>query len=209
MPIVRIARHAETTWNAQGRYQGRIDAPLSDLGRAQAEALAHALAEKGIAKILSSPLSRCVETAMPLARTIGVPIQTDPLLTEIAHGDWEGRYREEIARNDPIRFRAWRQRPGEVQFTGGESLRDVAIRWDRFVSAFEPSVDTLIVSHDIVVRIALLERTGRSIDDLRTVRARNAAYAEFEVTEDRWRLLHESVTAHLRGLAADHARQAL
>ena len=209
MSIVRIARHAETTWNAHGRYQGRIDSPLSGLGRAQAAALARALKDKPIGKIVTSPLSRCVETAAPLARALGVPIQTDELLTEIAHGDWEGRYRDEIARNDPARFRAWRERPAEVQFTGGESLRDVAHRWERFVASFEPTVDSLIVTHDVVVRIALLERTGRSLEGLRTMRAHNAAYAEFAVENNCWRLVHASVANHLNGLTADHKRQAL
>jgi len=209
MPILRIARHGETTWNAQGRYQGRLDVPLSPLGRAQARALAEALSDKDIGAIISSPLLRCVETAMPLAELIGVTVQTDPLLTEIAHGTWQGRYRDEIARSEPELYRAWREHPEAVRFEGGESLRDVEVRWQRFVTGFEPHSNTLIVTHDIVARIALLERTGRSIQTLRDVRSLNGAYAEFAVERDRWRLLAESVSSHLKDLEADHERQAL
>lgn len=210
MPInVYIARHGETTWNAVGRYQGRLETPLSPLGQAQAQALAGALEPKEIGRIISSPLSRCVQTALALSVEIGVEIETDPLLLEIAHGAWEGRYRDEIARSEPELFRAWREQPQFVKFEGGESLADVFERWKRFIERFEPTQNTLLLTHDIVVRLALLERTGRPIEDLRHVRALNAAYAQFEVSNGRWTLLHECVADHLAGLAADPEKQAL
>ena len=93
-------------------------------------------------------------------------------------------------------------------------MRDQAIvihsnRWKRFVAAFDASADTLLMTHDVVVRIAILERTGRGIEQLRTVRALNAAYGEFEVSGDTWTLRRECVDEHLAGLAADPERQAL
>jgi broad specificity phosphatase PhoE len=209
MAVVRIARHGETTWNAVGRYQGRLDTPLSKLGEAQAEALADALEDCGIRRIISSPLTRCVTTASPLAARIGIAVHTDPLLIEIAHGNWEGRYRDEIAASEPERFRLWREQPQLVQFDGGESVADVMNRWKRFVASFEPVEDTLIVTHDIVVRVAILERSGRGPADLRSVRALNGAYAEYETDGDRWRLISECVGGHLKGLKADPDTQAL
>jgi broad specificity phosphatase PhoE len=206
---VYIARHGETTWNAVGRYQGRLETPLSPLGQAQAQALAAALAPKGIGRIISSPLSRCVQTAVPLSVETGVPLETDPLLLEIAHGDWEGRYRDEIARSEPELYRTWREQPQLVKFAGGESLLDVFERWKHFAERFDPRENTLILTHDIVVRLALLERTGRPMEDLRHVRALNAAYAVFEVTNGRWSLLQECVDDHLAELAADPEKQAL
>ncbi len=192
-----------------GRYQGRIDTPLSALGEAQAQALAGALAGKGVRRIISSPLSRCVQTALPLSNATGVPIEIDPLLIEIAHGTWEGRYRDEIARTEPALFKAWREHPETVRFQGGESLQDVMDRWTAFVRGFDPSVDTLIMTHDVVVRLAILERTSRGISDLRHVRALNGAYAEFEVENGQWTLRNPCVSDHLAGLAADIERQAL
>jgi len=209
MSIVRIARHGETTWNAVGRYQGRLETPLSPLGQAQALALAGALRDKGIRRIISSPLSRCVQTAVPLSVETGVPIETDPLLLEIAHGTWEGRYRDEIARSEPELFRNWREHPERVRFTGGESLQDVLDRWKLFVSRFDASVDTLLMTHDVVVRLAILERTGRGMDQLRHVRALNASYAEFEVEQGKWKLLAECVSVHIADLEADLEGQAL
>ncbi len=209
MALVRIARHAETTWNAVGRYQGRIDSPLSPLGQAQSQALARALRDRGIARIISSPLSRCIQTALPLSLVTNVAIETDPLLLEIAHGAWEGRYREEIAQSEPELYWEWREHPERVRFKGGESLGDVAARWKAFVESFDARADTLIVTHDIVVRLALLERSGRDVEDLRTVRALNGAYAQFSVENGRWTLQQDCAIEHLAGLAADPERQAL
>ncbi|MFN2450358.1 MAG: histidine phosphatase family protein [Candidatus Baltobacteraceae bacterium] len=209
MPIVRIARHAETTWNAVGRYQGRIDAPLSPLGQAQAQALARALREKNIGRIISSPLSRAVHTALPLSLVTNVPVETDPLLLEIAHGTWEGRYREEIAQTEPVLYWEWREHPERVAFPAGESLGSVAERWNAFARGFRPHADTLIVTHDVVVRLAILAQTGREQSGLRDVRALNAAYARFQVDGAQWRMQADCVVDHLGGLAADAARQAL
>jgi broad specificity phosphatase PhoE len=206
---IYIARHGETTWNAVGRYQGRMETPLSPLGQAQAQALGHALRAKQIARIISSPLARCLQTALPLSVLTHVEIESDPLLLEIAHGTWEGRYRDEIARSEPELFRRWREEPQTVQFQGGESLQDVYERWSRFVTAFDPSENTLLVTHDIVVRIALLERAGRPLQDLRRVHALNAAYALFDVTGGVWTLRIACEQAHLAELAADAERQAL
>jgi probable phosphoglycerate mutase len=209
VPIVRIARHGETTWNAVGRYQGRLETPLSPLGQAQAQALAGALRDAGIKRIISSPLSRCMQTAVPLSMMTGVPIETDDRLLEIAHGTWEGRYRDEIARTEPERYTMWRQHPERVHFTGGESLADVLARWKSFVMDFVPTVDTLLMTHDVVVRVAVLERTGRDISELRTIRAENAAYAIFDVQGEAWTVVSECEKSHLAELAADPERQAL
>ncbi len=96
-----------------------------------------------------------------------------------------------------------------VRFQGGESLQDVLDRWKAFLKNFDASVDTLLVTHDVVVRLAILERTDRSINDLRHVRALNGAYAEFEVEQGTWTLLRQCVSDYLAGRTADIERQAL
>jgi probable phosphoglycerate mutase len=210
MPVnIYVARHGETTWNAVGRYQGRLETPLSPLGQAQAQALAGALVDKGLERIISSPLKRCMQTALAVSIATGVPIEEEPLLLEIAHGTWEGRYRDEIAQNDPQTYRTWREHPQDVRFQGGESLNDVLQRWRAFVEKFDPRENTLLVTHDIVVRIALLERAGRPLSELRHVHALNAAYALFDVENGAWTLRSECVADHLADLAADPEKQAL
>ncbi|MGZ3504393.1 MAG: histidine phosphatase family protein [Vulcanimicrobiaceae bacterium] len=209
MAIVRIARHGESTWNRLARYQGRRDADLSPLGRVQAQALAGALHDAGIKRIVSSPLQRCTLTAQPLSELAGLAIGSDHRLIEIAHGSWEGRYREEIERDDPQRYRLWREHPERVAFEYGETLDDVLDRWKRFAASLDTSGDTLIVTHDVVVRLAILERSGRAPAELWQPRVVNGGYAEFEVRAGRWRLLQECVEWHLAGHATDPGSQAL
>ncbi|MBV9402982.1 MAG: histidine phosphatase family protein [Candidatus Eremiobacteraeota bacterium] len=206
---VFIARHGETTWNITGRYQGRLESPLSALGVAQAQRLAESLASHPLKRIISSPLGRCVATARIVAEKFGLTVETDPLLIEIAHGSWEGRYRDELAANDPERYRQWRHQPEIVQFENGESIRDVLARWRRFVSGFHPSEDTLLVSHDAVVRVALVDLLKRPLSEFWKSRVMNGAYAWFQVNGSKWEVVRECVSDHLAGLVADPSTQAL
>jgi phosphoserine phosphatase len=206
---VYVARHGETTWNAAGRYQGRLESELTPLGMRQAEALAAAMAQARVARVVSSPLQRCVETARPSAVRTHVPLETDELLIEIAHGTWEGRLRDEIATNDPERYRAWRHDPARVRFERGESVADVLERWRRFARAFRADEPALLVTHDAVVRVALLDAAGRELDAFWNARVENGAYAEFDVSGSGWALVRESVADHLGPLRAAIEGQAL
>jgi broad specificity phosphatase PhoE len=191
------------------RYQGRRDADLSPLGRVQAQLLAGSLHHAGITRIVSSPLQRCVLTARPLAQLSGIPLETDARLIEIAHGTWDGRYRDEIERDDAQRYRLWREHPESVAFEHGETLADVLDRWKSFVAALDTSVDTLIVTHDVVARLALLERTGQTPAEFWQPRVVNGGYAEFDVRDGQWHLVEECIDDHLAGRTADSASQAL
>jgi len=210
-PLVRVyvARHGETTWNLAGRYQGRRESELSELGLRQAHALGAAMSRAGIGRVVSSPLVRCVETARPAAERAGVPLETDVRLIEIAHGTWEGRLRDELAANDPIRYRAWREDPAHVGFENGETIADVRMRWRDFAASFSPNAPALVVTHDAVVRVALLEGTARELDDFWRARVENGAYAVFAVAGSMWTLLDECVADHLGALRASTDRQAL
>jgi broad specificity phosphatase PhoE len=211
-----VARHGETTWNLAGRYQGRLESALSALGVRQATALAdHFFARLGKgesvpARALSSPLLRCTATARLCTQRLGIEVDADERLIEIAHGTWEGRYREELERDDPSRYRAWREDPANVAFEGGERLTDVLRRWQSFAAELARSPGhTLVVTHDAVVRCALLEATGRDLRDFWNTHVENAAFARFTADDRRLVLEAECETEHLSGLRADVAGQAL
>ncbi|HTX60035.1 MAG TPA: histidine phosphatase family protein [Verrucomicrobiae bacterium] len=208
MALAFVARHGETQWNLEGRYQGRLESELSPLGRRQAEALARALAGKPIRRVYTSPLARCAQTARPLAIALGVPLETDPLLLEIGHGSWEGRLRDEIAADEPELLRAWREAPQTVRFRGGESLEEVRERWRRFASKL-PDEDVAVVTHDVLVRVAILEGSDRSLSRFWEPRVRNGAFARFSRESDAWYLIEECGDRHLAGILADESRQAL
>lgn len=206
---VYVARHGETTWNVEGRYQGRLESPLSELGGRQSEALANAMSPLGLGRVVSSPLGRCVATAEPAAARARLPVERDPRLIEIAHGSWEGRLRDELAANDPQRYHAWRNDPAHVAFEDGETLAQVRDRWRAFAASFQPEAPALVVTHDAVVRVALTDARGEGLEAFWNARVENGAYAIFEVDGGTWTLLEACVTAHLEGLRADTARQAL
>jgi len=129
----------------QRRFQGRLDTPLSPLGRRQAERVALRLARPhdppalpvpaGLpAVIVHSPLARAAGTASAIGAAIvqaghaEVQLQSDDRFAEIGQGDWEGRLASEIAEVDGDRLAAWRQRPAEASAPGGEALADVRTR---------------------------------------------------------------------------------
>ena len=204
-----VARHGETTWNLAGRYQGRLESDLSPLGVRQSLALADAMASAGAGSVVSSPLRRCTATAQPTANRAGVLVETDERLIEIAHGTWEGRYRDELAANDPARYRAWRADPAHVQFENGENIAHVLARWRAFTASFAPATPALVVTHDAVVRVALVDATSRGLEDFWTTRVENGAYAVFDVDGARWTLVEECVADHLGALRAPTEGQAL
>ena len=172
---ILLARHGETPWNAEGRYQGQIDIPLSPVGEAQARALGERLRDVPITRAVASPLSRARRTAeLALGKERAGMLQIDPDVQEIAHGEWEGLLATEINEKDPARLRAWREEPDTVLMPGGESLRQVLDRsWRGLVRATEGlgADDTLLlVAHDAVNRVLLCKILGLPIGKLWTFR---------------------------------------
>ena len=166
-----LARHGETAWNAEGRYQGQEDIALSPVGEAQALALGERLRDVRIDRAIASPLSRARRTAeFALGRARASMLATDPGLMEIAHGEWEGLLAGEIRERDPERARAWREEPHEVLMPKGESLQHVL---DRAWPALERACDglgdgdtLLLVAHDAVNRVLLCRILGLPLSRL-------------------------------------------
>lgn len=161
---ILLARHGETPWNAEGRYQGQEDIPLSPVGEGQARALGERLREVTITRAVASPLRRARHTAELALGQRDLPLTLDPGLMEIAHGTWEGLLASEIREADPERLRQWREAPHEVLMPQGESLQHVLDRaWPAFARATEGlgNDDTLlVVAHDAVNRVLLCRILG-------------------------------------------------
>jgi len=168
---ILLARHGETPWNAEGRYQGQEDIPLSLVGEAQARALGARLADVRIDRAVASPLVRAKTTAeFALGDARKTQLVTDPGLMEIAHGTWEGLLASEIRDRDGERLQAWRDAPDTVLMpgAGGESLQMVFDRaWPAFARATEGLGDDdtlLVVAHDAVNRVLLCRLLGIPFD---------------------------------------------
>jgi broad specificity phosphatase PhoE len=144
---VVLLRHGESTAIVEGRFQGRLDVPLSPLGRREAELAAQRLARPHATpslpipggpprEIVHSPLARAAQTADAVAAAaeaadaFGQPIprRPDDGFSEIGQGDWEGRLATEIRERWADTLSAWRLRPTEAHAPGGERLTEVQAR---------------------------------------------------------------------------------
>jgi broad specificity phosphatase PhoE len=136
-----LVRHGESTYVAEGRFQGRQDPPLSALGERQALLVGARLADRDAHTplpipagppqlIWHSPLQRAVQTATSVAQTqpVNVALQPAPGLTEIAQGDWEGQPSAVVRERWANELAAWRRSPATNHAPGGESLTEAAER---------------------------------------------------------------------------------
>jgi probable phosphoglycerate mutase len=162
---IMLARHGETPWNAEGRYQGQVDIPLSEVGIGQATALGQRLQDVHIDRAVASPLARATRTAqLALGEDRTPMLAFDDGLLEIAHGEWEGLLASEIAQRDPQRLQAWKDAPESVLMPGGESLQMVLERaWPalkRACAGLGADDTLLVVAHDAVNRVLLARILG-------------------------------------------------
>ena len=170
---VLLVRHGETPWNAEGRYQGQTDIPLSPIGEEQARKLGARLADVTITRAVVSPLSRARRTAeLALGTARESMLSIDEGFSEIAHGNWEGKLAGEIAESDGERFAAWRNAPESVLMPGpgGESLDHVLDRaWpalQRACAGLGDNDTLLVVAHDAVNRVLLCRILGVPLSKL-------------------------------------------
>lgn len=159
-----LMRHGETLFNAEGRYQGQRDAPLSARGLAQAEAVSSALAAEvpgQNVRLICSPLGRVQQSVEVLLRHL--PADTaqriDPRLKELSMGAFEGKNRAEIAIHWPDIRRGLAKREWMFHAPGGESLDAFTKRVSdalndiRETQKAAPGTAQIIVSHAMTGRI--------------------------------------------------------
>ncbi len=153
---VLLLRHGQSTWNADGRWQGWSDPPLSELGRVQAADAAVHLAGLGLTSVSASDLDRARTTAAIAADALGLaPVLVEPDLREYNVGLWEGLARPEIERQWPDDLEAWRN--GRLTATpGGETRRFFLARVEaalaRVVSSVDAGHSPLVITHGGVIR---------------------------------------------------------
>jgi broad specificity phosphatase PhoE len=208
-----FVRHGVTEWNREGRWQGRLDPPLSDRGRREARMVAERLAadpDLRPARILSSTLARAAETAAIIGASVGIAVEPDPRLVEIGAGEWEGRTHAELAASDGERYRAWRTTPGYGP-PGGEPISEATERVRALLAEVVTGTTwpTLLVSHGGTLRIL-----GRLLLDLSAERAEavdidNASVSSAVRTDGaEWRLERWNDELHLLGHERTHVDEA-
>ncbi|MGH7857784.1 MAG: histidine phosphatase family protein [Candidatus Binatia bacterium] len=157
MTRILLVRHATSAWNAEGRWQGQADPPLSETGRAEARSAATPLRDS-VGAVVASDLERAFETATILASELDLdPPAPEPGLREIDVGEWSGLTRGEIEERWPGLLEEWRA--GRLDRIPGGEERDrfrarVLESLERVAS--HGRTDLLVVTHAGV--IGVLER---------------------------------------------------
>jgi broad specificity phosphatase PhoE len=175
--VIALARHGETPYNAQRRFQGHLPVPLNERGREQARELARAAAGREWAALVCSPLARARETAAVVAVAIGLEPVEDARFAESDTGDWTDRLFDEVAAAEPERFAAWQRGDPAFAFPGGESFAGQRRRVLEGIEAVRGGPGpVLVVTHRGSIRLALAALHGD--DARRTAEVPNAALLE-------------------------------
>ena len=209
MTQVYLVRHGQTAWNAELIFRGRRDIELNEQGHGEASAIAGALRDKSLDVIYTSPLTRALETARPLAALLHHEITPVDGLTDINYGDWEGVPYHEIKTRYPDILATWEQEPELVKFPHGETLDEVRERSYavlRELTEKHANGSILIVSHRVVNKVLLCAVLGLSTARFWNIKQDTGCINVLEYSSQRFVLCLLNDTCHLRGIA-DGAEQ--
>jgi broad specificity phosphatase PhoE len=154
---IYLARHGQTAFNVEPRFQGQLPVPLDATGRAQAEDLAKRAVPYGFTVLYASPLERALETARIVAARVHLEPRLDARLVETDSGDWTGRSMAEVQASEPEAFKRWQDGDPAFRFPGGESFTDQAERVRAAIADIRaaPGRPALVVCHRHTMRFAL------------------------------------------------------
>jgi broad specificity phosphatase PhoE len=210
MPLttnVLLIRHGQSRGNAERRFGGHTATPLSARGRNQAQATARTLKSEAVTAIYSSDLARAMETAQPLAKLTGLPINGTNAFRERSVGVMEGLTFEDAAQQHPEQYAALLRRDFEHVLEGGESYRQLLDRaQDKLDQIIEENRGGKIVvfSHTGTICILALHLMGAlDAPELKPVwiSSANCGITRFELRNDGFvRVLAINDTNHLSGI---------
>jgi broad specificity phosphatase PhoE len=200
MKALYLARHGQSVSNADRRFQGAQDVPLSELGRRQAAALSAALRSRRLAHVYTSPLERARRTAEIVVAELGVALTVVDDLRELSLGEWEGRTVEEIRALPGDPYAQWIRDPLTNLPPGGEPLPTVQRRAlaavDAIAAAHPDGEDVLVVAHGGVISAYLAYHLGLPLSAIWRLTLSNCSLSRVAPP----RVLSLNDTAHLDGL---------
>jgi broad specificity phosphatase PhoE len=200
MTRILLARHGETDWNRDGRWQGHTDESLNAVGFAQAADLGAHLATMGVGLVYVSDLARARETAVAVELATGLEATVDPDLREVDVGEWAGCNREQARERDPAWYQRWVD--GVVEgYRGGETYAQLH---ERSVRAFERVIEAaegrtaVIVCHGGNIRAIVSSVVGLGADQRwRVAGVANCSLTAIERRNHRLTLVTFNETGHL------------
>ena len=195
-----VIRHGETAWNREKRMQGTTDTRLSDVGRAQAQALGRRLAGHRFSALYSSDLSRARDTASAIAEHTSRAVVTDPRLQERRFGIFEGLTADEIVARYPGEHARFASRDPDYEVPGGESARGFMQRCLGCLSEIagrHPGGEVVVVTHGLVLDSLYRVAHGLDHGEPRPVPLINASLNRFSYDRGAWRLVVWGDVSHL------------
>lgn len=194
MATLILVRHGRTTANSSGVLAGRAPGiRLDDLGVSQAGTAAERLAGVPLARLVSSPLERCRQTATSIAKAQETPtrIVTDKGITECDYGAWQGRALKDLAKEKL--WKTVQSQPSAVEFPGGETMRNMAERAVAAVRRHDAAVEAehgadavwVAVSHGDVIKTILADALGTHLDLFQRLHVDPASVSIIRYTQSR------------------------
>jgi broad specificity phosphatase PhoE len=201
---VILTRHGHVEGIDPARFRGRLDLPLTPLGRRQADALRDRIARQWRPDAIhTSPLRRCVDTATAIAQPTGLVPHTTAALTDFDYGAWLGLSEDEVRDSWPEAWARWHDTPQLARIPGGDILRDLS---ERTVDALHHIVHAhlgqtvVIVAHDSVNRVLLLHALTLPLSHYNTIAQSPCGLNVLEFGHGRFKVSTLNESGHLLGL---------
>jgi len=202
-----IVRHGQTASNKEKRIQGHENTYLSDFGRIQAKLTGDQLKNEHIDAVYSSDLNRAYETAQAIAENHSLPIITDARFRECCFGEWEGKTVDEVMKQYPALFDAYRKDSINNRAPGGERLEELQLRVAEAVNEIadrHTNDAVLLVTHGGPVKALICYALGADLTAFRHLGPDNCGISILIHSSDgRWYLDTMNDTCHLESLS-DH-----
>jgi probable phosphoglycerate mutase len=198
-----VVRHGETVWNLFGKQQGWLDSELSELGRAQAEAIADALVGEQFDALYSSDLGRAMQTAGIIAARLGRDIVPDARLRERRLGIIQGMTMAEFEQSRPKEYALFRGGDPDYAIPDGESARQRhqrCVACAAEIAARHAGRTVLIVAHGGILDSFFRHAMGLDLGAPRCFSLYNASISTFIVAGGQWKLGRWDDTHHLKRL---------
>ena len=199
--IIILVRHGETTYNAEGRFQGAIDIPLNEKGLQQADMLAESLKDVPIDVFVSSPMKRAYVTTEKCAALHDMEIAyTDERLCEASYGDWTGQLRSDIKKKFPREYKLQHDTRWKYTPPHGESLKSIQKRYraalDDIVKKY-PGKTILVGAHSAGNTAVLCSVLNINLNHYNQLKQDNTCVNVLEYKDGEWKLLLMNSVEHL------------
>lgn len=171
MATILLARHGESDWNRERRWQGHADRPLTARGREQASALAERLAQIDLDAVYASDLRRARDTASTVAAGQALEVRVRRALREVDVGAWSGLTRAEVAERFPEAFRQWEGGyPGWDDGETYDAMRERVVSEILRIAGAHDAGCVLVVSHGGPIRAVHAAALGLDVHVYRRLR---------------------------------------